>query len=81
VLRSSAPAITEARQWALTRAGKPYDISAICGIACSELIAAAFEVVGSPLLLNPLANVWRITPPDLLLLMQPVPISAISIPY
>jgi hypothetical protein len=75
VPRFSAPAITEALRWALTQAGKPYDFSAICGIAferdwhdsrrwfCSELIAAAFEVVGSPLL-NPSANLWRITPRD-----------------
>lgn len=47
---------------------------------CSELIAAAFEVVGSPLL-NPSANVWRITPRDLRLSIELVPISAISIPY
>jgi hypothetical protein len=69
VLRFSTPAITEALQWALTQAGKPYDFSAICGIAfdrdwrgsrrwfCSELIAAALEVVGSPLL-NLSANVF-----------------------
>jgi len=72
--------------------GKSYDFSAIGGIAldrnwrdshrwfCSELIAAAFEAVGSPLL-NPSANVWRITPRDLLLSMNLAAVSAISIPY
>jgi uncharacterized protein YycO len=76
---------------ALTQAGKPYDFYAIGGIAfdrnwrdshrwfCSELIAAAFEAAGSPLL-NPSANVWRITPRDLLLSMNLAAVSAISIP-
>jgi uncharacterized protein YycO len=91
VLRFSAASVDKAFEWALTQAGKSYDFSAIGGIAldrdwrdsrrwfCSELIAAAFEAAGSPLL-NPSANVWRITPRDLLLSMQLVPISAISIP-
>jgi uncharacterized protein YycO len=91
VLRFAAPAIDQAFAWALTQAGKPSDFSAICGIAldrnwrdshrwfCSELIAAAFEAVGSPLF-NPSANVWRITPRDLLLSMNLAPVSAISIP-
>jgi hypothetical protein len=91
-LRFTAPAIDEAFAWALMQAGKSYDFSAICGIAldrnwrdsrrwfCSELIAAAFEAVGSPLL-NPSANVWRITPRDLLLSTNLAPVSAISIPY
>ena len=91
-LRFSAPAIDQAFKWALTQAGKSYDFSAIGGIVldrnwrdsrrwfCSELIAAAFEAVGSPLL-NPSANVWRITPRDLLLSMNLDAVSAISIPY
>jgi hypothetical protein len=36
-------------------------------------IDAAFEAAGSPLL-NPSANVWRITPRDLLLSMQLTPV-------
>jgi uncharacterized protein YycO len=91
VLRFTAPAIDQAFKWALTQAGKSYDFSAIGGIAldrnwrdsrrwfCSELIAAAFEAVSSPLL-NPSANVWRITPRDLLLSMNLAAVSAISIP-
>ena len=89
VLRYTAPGINQAFRWALTQAGKSYDFSAIGGIAidrnwrdsrrwfCSELIAAAFEAVGCPLL-NPSANVWRITPRDLLLSMQFVSVSAMS---
>jgi hypothetical protein len=45
-----------------------------------RLIAAAFEAVGSPLL-NPSANVWRISPRDLLLSMNLAPVSALSVPY
>jgi uncharacterized protein YycO len=86
VLRYTAPRIDQAFRWALTQAGKSYDFSAIGGIAldrnwrdsrrwfCSELLAAAFEAAGSPLL-NPSANVWRITPRDLLLSMQLTPVS------
>ena len=44
-----------------------------------RLIAAAFEAVGSPLL-NPSANVWRITP-RLTPLHEPRPVSALSVPY
>jgi uncharacterized protein YycO len=74
----TAPGIEDAYKWALTQVGKRYDWKAIIGIAsnkdwhdqdhyiCSELVAMAFEVTGKPLL-NPDAQVWRITPRDLLL--------------
>lgn len=74
----SAPGIDEAYQWAMTQIGKPYDWRAILGIAasenwhdgedyfCSELVASAFEEIGRALL-NPSAQLWRITPRDLLL--------------
>lgn len=76
----TAEGIEAAYKWALTQAGKKYDFSAIAGIAlnrdwrdetrwfCSELVAASFEAVGNPLLsTRPSAQVWRITPRDLLL--------------
>lgn len=76
----TADGITAAYKWALTQAGKPYDFSAITGIAldrnlhdesrwfCSELVAVAFEKVGFPLLsTRPSDSSWRITPRDLLL--------------
>lgn len=66
--------------WASTQVGKPYDFSAVSGIAldrnwhdeskwfCSELVVAAFEAVGYPLLsTRPSASVYRYTPRDLLL--------------
>ncbi|HEV2521077.1 MAG TPA: hypothetical protein VGT24_01740 [Candidatus Acidoferrales bacterium] len=66
--------------WAATQVGKPYDFSAISGIAldrnwhdeskwfCSELVAVAFEKAGHPLLsTRPSAASYRITPRDLLL--------------
>jgi uncharacterized protein YycO len=66
--------------WASSQIGKPYDFSAVSGIAfdrdwhdenrwfCSELIAVAFEKVGHPLLsTRPSAVSWRVTPRDLLL--------------
>jgi len=69
-----------AYKWALTQVGKPYDYSAIIGMAidrdwrdeskyfCSELIALAFEKVGYPLLsTRPSVGAYRITPRDLLL--------------
>jgi uncharacterized protein YycO len=72
--------ITAAYEWAKRQIGKPYDFSAIAGIAfnrdwrnearwfCSELVAAAFEAVGSPILsTRPSSAVYRITPRDLLL--------------
>ncbi|MHB8484226.1 MAG: hypothetical protein ACYDCM_00645 [Candidatus Acidiferrales bacterium] len=75
-----ADGIMRAYAWALTQAGKPYDFSAITGIAldrnlhdesrwfCSELVAVAFEKAGYPLLsTRPSAAPWRITPRDLLL--------------
>lgn len=70
--------IQDALEWAETQTGKHYDLSAVFGMAfdrnwrsqgrffCSELVALAFEKAGSPLL-NPTADVWRITPRDLLL--------------
>jgi uncharacterized protein YycO len=73
-------AMRAAYAWARTQAGKRYDYSAITGIAfnrdwrdearwfCSELVAAAFENVGFPLLsTRPSDKVYRITPRDLLL--------------
>ena len=76
----TAPGILQAYEWARTQIGKPYDFSAIAGIAvdrnwrdetkwfCSELIVASFEYVGFPLLsTRPSAAVWRYTPRDLLL--------------
>lgn len=76
----TAEGIDEAYAWALSQAGKPYDYSAILGIAldrnwrdpkrwfCSELICAAFESAGAPLLsTRPSDAVYRITPRDLLL--------------
>ena len=78
VERYDAMGLEDAYSWALKQAGKRYDFSAVFGIAldrdwrnedrffCSELVALAFEKVGCPLL-NPKANVARITPRDLLL--------------
>lgn len=76
----TAANITHAYEWARTQAGKPYDFSAITGMAagrdwhddarwfCSELIHVAFEKVGNPLLsTRPSALPYRITPRDLLL--------------
>ncbi|HXN99568.1 MAG TPA: hypothetical protein VN881_10875 [Candidatus Acidoferrales bacterium] len=76
----TAAYIEQAYEWALTQVGKAYDYSAIAGIAldrnwrdgsrwfCSELVAMAFEQVGSPILsTRPSVSVWRITPRDLLL--------------
>ena len=76
----TAPGILEAYKWALTQVGKPYDYSAITGIAfdrdwhdekkwfCSELVTVAFEKAGLPILsTRPSACVYRITPRDLLL--------------
>ncbi len=60
--RFTAPYIEQAYNWALTQLGKPYDFTAIAGIAlnrnwreddswfCSELVAAAFEQTPGPLL-------------------------------
>ena len=74
----TAPKIEQAYEWALTQVGKPYDYTAIFGLAldrnwrktdswfCSELVSAAFEYAGSTLL-NPLIEVWRVTPRDILL--------------
>ena len=62
----------------ISQVGKPYDKGAIVNLLvqrdwrasdkwfCSELIAAAFEHAGIPLL-NPSVQVWRITPRDLTL--------------
>ena len=84
VERYTAPMIDAAYEVALTQVGKRYDFSAITGIAldrnwrdpsrwfCSELVAAAFESVDAPLL-NPAAQVWRITPRDLLLSLAITP--------
>lgn len=76
----TAAGIEEAYRWAMGQIYKPYDYSAIAGIAlnrnwrderrwfCSELVAAAFEQVGHPLLsTRPSAAVYRVTPRDLLL--------------
>lgn len=81
--RFTAEGIEDAFQWARTQVGKPYDYSAISGIAtdrdwhsegrwfCSELVAAAFEHAGHPLLsTRPSLKLWRITPRDLLLSRQ-----------
>lgn len=84
IARFIAPNIEDAYDWALTQGGKKYDFSAILGIAlnrnwrsgdrwfCSELIAAAWEHTPIPLL-NPAADVARITPRDLLLSDRIVP--------
>ena len=79
----TGPNIIHAYRWALTQVGKPYDFSAIAGIAidrdwhddskwfCSELLAVAFEKAFSPILsTRPSAQAWRITPRDLLLSRQ-----------
>lgn len=76
----TAGGIDNAYEWALAQIGKPYDFSAIAGIAfdrdwrdesrffCSELIALAFEKVGAPILsTRPSSAAYRITPRDLLL--------------
>lgn len=78
--RFTADGIDEAYEWARTQIGKPYDFSAILGMAlnrnwrdedrwfCSELVAAAFEHAGTPLLsTRQSVGVYRITPRDLLL--------------
>ena len=70
----------QAWDWAFTQLGKPYDFSAIAGIAtdrnwhdekrwfCSELVAVAFEKIGRPLLsTRPSSVPWRVTPRDLLM--------------
>lgn len=74
----TAPKMDDAFQWALTQEGKPYDWSAITGLAlnrdwrregsyfCSELVVLAFEKIGTPLL-NPGMAVFKVTPRDLLL--------------
>lgn len=80
VERFRAAGIEKAYEWARTQLGKSYDFSAISGIAfnrdwhdperwfCSELVAASFEAVGEPLLsTRPSAQVFRVTPRDLLL--------------
>jgi uncharacterized protein YycO len=67
-------------EFALTQVGKPYDYSAIFGIAlhrdwhdeskwfCSELVAVAAERAGNPLLsTRPSIQPYNITPRDLLL--------------
>lgn len=72
-----------AYEWAQTQIGKPYDYSAITGIAfdrnwheedrwfCSELVAEAFIRIGYPILSTRPSNMlWRITPRDLLLSRQ-----------
>lgn len=76
----TAVGIEEAYQWAMTQIGKPYDYSAIAGIAldrdwhdeskwfCSELVAVSFEKVDFPILsTRPSAATYRITPRDILL--------------
>lgn len=72
------PGVEQAFEWALTQEGKPYDRSAIFGMAldrdwhdprkwyCSELVAEAFEITGNPLF-NINTQVYRITPRDILL--------------
>ena len=77
---NSGEVVEAAYAWALTQNGKPYDFSAISGIAfdrnwhadekwfCSELVAVAFEKAGYPILsTRPSDEVFRITPRDLLL--------------
>jgi uncharacterized protein YycO len=79
----TANGINEAYEWALMQVGKPYDYSAIAGITlnrnwrnesrwfCSELVAAAFEHAGCPILsTRPSIGIWRITPRDILLSRQ-----------
>lgn len=78
--RFTAIGIDDAFEWAKTQIGKSYDYSAIAGILfnrnwrdgkrwfCSELISAAFEEIGHPLLaVRETVDVWRVTPRDLLL--------------
>jgi len=74
----TAPNITDAYTWARTQIGKPYDYGMISGMImnrdwhrsnrwyCSELVAAAFDQVGSPLF-NPTFSVNWVTPRDILL--------------
>jgi uncharacterized protein YycO len=72
--------IDKAYEWAKTQIGKPYDYSAILGMAtnrdwhneskwfCSEFTAVAAEKVGYPVLsTRPSAAPYRITPRDWLL--------------
>lgn len=73
--------VDRALDWALTQEGKPYDRSAILGIAldrdwaeedswfCSELVAASFLKTGNNLF-NMMAKASRITPRDLLLSLK-----------
>jgi hypothetical protein len=76
VRRYTAPFIELAFQAASSQIGKPYDFSAILGIAfnrnwrdrrrwfCSELVAWAFEQTESPLFNREIAN-WAIWPRDI----------------
>lgn len=76
----SESVLKNAFQWAYDQTGKPYDYSAIMGIAadrnwhdesrwfCSELVAVACEKAGFPILsTRPSDASWRVTPRDLLL--------------
>lgn len=79
-----APVIEAAVAYARTQISRPYDWSAVIGVGlhrdwrrpdswdCSELVAAAFEQAGFPLLRADHLN--RITPRDLLMspLLRPV---------
>lgn len=68
-------AAARAAEWARTQIGKPYDWSGIVGLVarrdwhnpgrwfCSELVAAAFEQAGRPLL--NVQQLDRVTPRDL----------------
>lgn len=71
-------------KFVLAQVGKPYDTSAILGILahrdwrrqdswfCSELVTAAFEAAGAPILYVP-SHVNRITPRDTSLSIKLVP--------
>lgn len=82
----TAPKVEEAYNWARGQVGKPYDWTAITGLAlnrnwreddswfCSELVAAAFEAVGAPLFAEGMCA-WRVTPRDLTTSLAVKPIS------
>lgn len=73
--------IVSAYEWAVTQRDKPYDLTGLLSVFllnfternwredkkwwCSELVAAAFEAVGAPLL-SPYAKPWKLSPGDLL---------------
>ena len=85
IMYLTAPGIEEAYSKAITQLNKPYDYTAIFGLAfnrdwrstnawyCSELVAWSFEPKNP--LFNPSVHVWRIVPENILL---PVSVQAIN---